>query len=215
VRSNQLYLLAFALIKCILYGFLLWIPTYLNNVGLKDYKSTIPITFNVGTLVGSFILGHFYEDSAHSGRSAFKLHLQKYSLLYCCILLSGTFTVFYLITPQVLAYFILSGISGALLGGCFNMFTSNEVIALTGGHSEDLEMLATLSMAVGNTAVGIVELLIGVTMNVKADAEESKKLFLILIAVAVLNVLVLLWRTKSTKLQKLSMSSELRLSVKE
>ena len=60
---NKLYLLGFGLLKCILYGFLLWMPTYLSNVGFKDYKSTIPIAFNVGTLVGSFCLGHFYEES--------------------------------------------------------------------------------------------------------------------------------------------------------
>lgn len=50
------------LTKAILYGFLLWMPTYLAHNGFASYTSIIPIIFNVGTLLGSFILGHFYED---------------------------------------------------------------------------------------------------------------------------------------------------------
>ena len=139
--SNKLYLMGFSLLKCILYGFLLWMPTYLNNVGFKDYKSTIPIAFNVGTLLGSFLLGHFYEQSESPQTvksSSLKKHFKRFTLFYCCILLSGTFIVFYLIDPNVPAYFVLSGISGSLLGGCFNMFSSNEVITLTGGKTNEL-----------------------------------------------------------------------------
>jgi sugar phosphate permease len=50
------------LMKAILYGFLLWMPTYLAHIHLAAYKSIIPIIFNAGTLLGSFLLGHLYED---------------------------------------------------------------------------------------------------------------------------------------------------------
>jgi len=53
-------------------------------------------------------------------------------------MLSATFIIFYLISPDVPVYFVLSGISGALLGGCSNMLSSNEVITLTGGKTNEL-----------------------------------------------------------------------------
>lgn len=53
-------------------------------------------------------------------------------------------------------YFILSAICGALLGGCFNMLASNEVIEITGGNKSDVNFLSTLSMVAGNIMVGIV-----------------------------------------------------------
>lgn len=59
--ENKLYLLSMGLLKSILYGFLLWMPTYLSHIGLASHKSTIPIVFNAGTLIGSFALGAVYE----------------------------------------------------------------------------------------------------------------------------------------------------------
>jgi len=50
------------LLKAILYGFLLWVPTYLTHNNYGYYKSTVPIFFNLGALVGSFLLGYFYNN---------------------------------------------------------------------------------------------------------------------------------------------------------
>jgi hypothetical protein len=116
------------LLKSILYGFLLWMPTYLTHIGLIEYKSTIPIVFNAGTVVGSFILGYLYEDMDVSGDrlfSMFKKNIKQYSLFYSCIGLTVLLTVFYYIEPSVVSYFILSAFCGAFLGGCFNMLASN------------------------------------------------------------------------------------------
>ena len=87
------------------------------------------------------------------------------------------------------------------------MFSSNEVISLTGGKTKELEMLATLSMTVGNTLLGLVELLIGITLNVKGDADANKKLFLILIGVSLLTILVLFLRSKLNKVKRGSVFS--------
>jgi hypothetical protein len=34
-----------ALLKSILYGFLMWMPTYLTTKNYSSYKSTVPIAF--------------------------------------------------------------------------------------------------------------------------------------------------------------------------
>lgn len=51
-----------ALLKSILYAFLLWMPTYLTANNHAYYKSTVPIFFNIGALIGSFFLGYFYNN---------------------------------------------------------------------------------------------------------------------------------------------------------
>jgi sugar phosphate permease len=50
------------LLKAILYAFLLWMPTYLTSNNMAYYKSTVPIFFNIGGLIGSFFLGYLYND---------------------------------------------------------------------------------------------------------------------------------------------------------
>lgn len=126
--ENKLYLLSMGLMKSILYGFLLWMPTYLSHNGLTTYKSTIPIVFNAGTLVGSYLLGHLYEDlklGPSENINAIIKHFKKFVLFYSCVGVVATLTVFYLISVHVAVYFVLSVICGAFLGGCFNMLASN------------------------------------------------------------------------------------------
>lgn len=81
----------------------------------------------------------------------------------------ATLTIFYLISVQIAVYFILSAISGAFLGGCFNMLASNEVIAITGGKKDEVNFLSTLSMVIGNWMVGLVEIVIGIVFDMKND----------------------------------------------
>jgi cyanate permease len=171
--ENKLYLLSMGLLKSILYGFLLWMPTYLAHHDLNAYKSIIPIVFNAGTLLGSFLLGYFYEQKERSQSLGYAIrrHIKRYSLFYCCIGLTGLLVVFYLIEAEIVAYFVLSTFCGAFLGGAFNMLASNEVISIVGGRKEEVSMLSTLSMVCGNLMVGVVEIIIGVVLDLKDDAE--------------------------------------------
>lgn len=66
------------------------------------------------------------------------------------------FVVFYVIEPEIIAYFCLSVISGAFLGGCFNMLAGNEVVSISGGRKDDVNLLSTFSMFCGNIMVGLV-----------------------------------------------------------
>ena len=43
------------------------------------------------------------------------------------------------------------------------------MIALTGGRKKDVNKLSTLSMVAGNWMVGIVEIIIGVVLDLKDD----------------------------------------------
>jgi hypothetical protein len=63
----------------------------------------------------------------------------------------------------------LSAISGAFLGGCFNMLAGNEVVSLSNGKKSEVNLLSTFSMFCGNIMVGLVEIVIGVILDLKHD----------------------------------------------
>lgn len=135
-------------------------PTYLTHNGFKNYSASVPIVFNAGTLIGSSLLGYFYKDHGKQNTNSIsfkiKFHLKNYSLFYSCIGVTMIFVVFYIIEPEIIAYFFLSAISGAFLGGCFNMLAGNEVVSISGGKKDDVNLLSTFSMFCGNIMVGLV-----------------------------------------------------------
>jgi len=102
------------------------------------------------------------------------MNFRTYSLFYSCIALTIILAIFYGIDAAIVAYFFLSAICGFFLGGCFNMLASNEVLAITGGRKEEVNMLSTLSMVCGNIMVGLVEILIGVVLDLKHSADGEK-----------------------------------------
>jgi sugar phosphate permease len=61
-NNNKLYLLAMALLKSILYGFLLWMPTFMKHKNWADFADYVPTIFNICTVGGSALLGYFYKD---------------------------------------------------------------------------------------------------------------------------------------------------------
>ena len=167
--ENILYLVSMGLLKSILYGFILWMPTYLADLGLTPYKAVLPIAFDSGTLIGSFALGHFYNKKLGNEGvfSSILTNFRNYSLLYCCLGTTALLLLFYVIKVNIWAYLIISALCGAFLGGAFNMMASNEVISIVDGKKEDVNMLSTLSMVFGNLMVGFLQIIIGVTLSLK------------------------------------------------
>ena len=74
------------------------------------------------------------------------------------------------------------------------MLASNEVISISEGQRKDINYLSTLSMVIGNLMVGVVELIIGVVLDMKNDPAGEHKLFVILVLVGLLAIAVLLCR---------------------
>jgi hypothetical protein len=72
--NYKYYLSAYTIIKAMVYTFLLWFPIYLDSVKLKRYSGYITILFEVGAIVGSFLLGKLYDyEGKRLMRSAEKL----------------------------------------------------------------------------------------------------------------------------------------------
>jgi hypothetical protein len=90
---------------------------------------------------------------------------------------------------------ILSGVTGFFLGGAFNMLASNEVMAITKGDHNKVDMLSTLSMFCGNIMVGVVEIIIGLALNVKKDYSKETNLFIVLLSISGFASVVILVRS--------------------
>ena len=75
------------------------------------------------------------------------------------------------------------------------MLASNEVMAITKGDPVKVDMLSTLSMACGNIMVGIVEIIIGLALNVKKDYSKEVNLFIVLVSISAFTSLVILVRS--------------------
>lgn len=87
-------------------------------------------------MAGSAVLGYFYNSHDRDGpglMNKFMKHMKSYSLFYANVIICTCFGIFYLIDKNIVGYLILAGVIGFFLGGSFNMFASNEVMAITNG----------------------------------------------------------------------------------
>ena len=75
------------------------------------------------------------------------------------------------------------------------MLASNEVVAITKGDQKKVDMLSTLSMVCGNMFVGVVEIIIGLALNVKTNYEEETNLFIVLLSISGLGSLIIVIRS--------------------
>ncbi len=79
------------------------------------------------------------------------------------------------------------------------MLAGNEVVSITGGKKGDVNLLSTFSMFCGNVMVGLVEILIGVVLDLKHDPEGEKKLFAIQISLGCVAIVTLFIRSVLVK----------------
>lgn len=113
---------------------------------------------------------------------------------------------------------VLSAITGFFLGGAFNMLASNEVMAITKGDPVKVDMLSTLSMVCGNIMVGIVEIIIGLALNVKQDYSKEVNLFIVLLSISAFACMVIFVRStiiyKARRLESILLQNEIDQSEK-
>lgn len=76
------------------------------------------------------------------------------------------------------------------------MLAGNEVVSMSSGKKSEVNLLSTFSMFCGNVMVGLVEILIGVILDLKHDPAGEKKLFIIQISLGVVSILTLFWRSR-------------------
>ena len=70
------------------------------------------------------------------------------------------------------------------------------MIKITKGKKELVDYMSTLSMVAGNWMVGLVEILIGVVLNLKEKESGDEQLFMVLIVVGSIATVVLFVRSR-------------------
>jgi hypothetical protein len=68
-------------------------------------------------------------------------------------------------------------------------------MVITKGDPVKVDMLSTLSMFCGNIMVGIVEIIIGLALNVKQDYSKEGNLFIVLLSICGCACLIILVRS--------------------
>lgn len=58
--NESLLIINSCLLKSIIYTFLLWLPSYLDEIGEKADSAYIPIIYNISSSVGSVVIGGLY-----------------------------------------------------------------------------------------------------------------------------------------------------------
>ena len=48
-------------IKAATYGLLFWLPYYIENHGMKDYKGSISAMFDIGNFFGGSVIGYITD----------------------------------------------------------------------------------------------------------------------------------------------------------
>lgn len=79
------------------------------------------------------------------------------------------------------------------------MLASNEVVSMSNGKKSEVNLLSTFSMFCGNVMVGLVEIMIGVILDLKHDPKGENKLFVIQICLGTVSIFILLWRSRLIK----------------
>lgn len=109
---------AFSFVKSVIYGIMLWLPMYFHDLGLGDYSTYIPITYDVFSIVGSIVLGFLFT----------KVDVKGMLLAPLMVILSVCFFLLKYGDVSLEGYFAIIAVVGMCLGGSFNTIASLVVM---------------------------------------------------------------------------------------
>lgn len=99
------------MIKSVVYGILLWIPLYFEDINYAYYKAYIPISYDVSAIVGSLIIGYIFRQITFKGYLLTPV-MGILVVLFCLLKFISFSGIGY--------YFAIIAAVGFFLGGTFN-----------------------------------------------------------------------------------------------
>lgn len=129
---------------------------YFHNIGLADYSTYIPITYDIFCVLGSVGLGFLFS----------KVQVKAFLLMPLMVVLVLCFYALKYFNITVSGYFVLIAIVGMCLGGSFNTIVGLSTIQLTKSVPEEqrlksLSFYSAVTMAMANFVTALTQLLIG------------------------------------------------------
>lgn len=129
---------------------------YFYDIGLADYSTYIPITYDIFSIFGSVVLGYLFSKVTVKGKLLAPLMI----ILSICFFSLKFFNV------GVYGYFGIIAVVGMCLGGSFNTIAGLVVIELTKVVPQEyqttcLGFYSALTMSIANITTAVTQLLIG------------------------------------------------------
>lgn len=101
----------FSLMKSVVYGILLWIPLYFEDINYSEYKAYIPISYDTAAIFGSLIIGYIFRQITFKG--LLLTPIMGILVALFCLLKFISFS-------GIVYYFVIIAAVGFFLGGSFN-----------------------------------------------------------------------------------------------
>jgi len=92
------------------------------------------------------------------------LSIKKYKLFLASLILFTSLLLFNYV-KSVFLFSVLAFLMGCSLGGIFNMLVANELLMITKGNLKNTDLMSTFTMSLGNTIVGILQLIIAIVLR--------------------------------------------------
>ena len=129
---------------------------YFYDIGLADYSTYIPITYDVFSIIGSVVLGYLFSKVSVKGKLLSPL----------MIILSFCFFSLKYFSIGVRGYFGIIAVVGMCLGGSFNTIAGLVVMELTKVVPKEyqttcLGFYSALTMSIANITTAMTQILIG------------------------------------------------------
>lgn len=162
------------------------LPMYFHNIGLEEYSTYIPITYDLFCILGSSVLGYLFG----------RVQMKGLILAPLMVVLVGCFYILKFFQISVTGYFVLISIVGMALGGSFNTIVGLSTIQLTKSVPKEhqlasLGFYSAITMCLANVVTAFTQLLIGFVVG--KDEQRIFMIFMAYSALALLGFLYQLW----------------------
>lgn len=158
--------------KAILYTFLLWLPTYMRAKVDPSQTAFMPILFNIANTIGTLAFGKFYENSKSNGKNSYVSLMYLWPIL-SIVLTGGLIVIINMGTYQPILFGIVIVLTGAIIGGYFNVFIGNEMIHVSENNENTLDIFTTITFGLSSFAIAFTQLFIGIFMKDHSSSQQD------------------------------------------
>ena len=130
-------MLAYATLIGTVFSFLSWYPLYLHQQNLSNVSGYISMLFDIGSIVGSFVLGYLYQVEKQTSSASESKSFYTKALTMClrwklaiwimaCIFTLGAFVL--ADNMSIVFYCLLTFFVGIFLSGLAFVISMHEII---------------------------------------------------------------------------------------
>lgn len=166
------------------YGFLLWLPMFLEELHFEDFEGYISITFSLFSILGSSIYGWFYQKN-------FKRINEWRSLFFGLVCsLIGVLILYHLELDVSKKWTVLGliGFIGFFIGAVYNISMAHELIKENELENDSLTYLMNLCSVFLCFGIGVTDIIVGAI----SDKFSYHSIFILFLGYLGISLLILI-----------------------